>query len=226
MALCPRLLGFGGTRKVKPIWILLAIFYWSKRQWVAVASAGPYASLHLTPDRQITIASTPPLSFLQAGCPSCRPTNSVTALKATDRSTKKQKYWIIITFFKAKSVLQKTTEIPVQYKYTYMWKLNGKKIQHMDFTWYVSSDRIVITTSTTQNRNSNYARSQDNCRVHKGRVHQAKKKQNFNPFSTTWQQEALLLQMDCATRRVSRILANCCITVYVQLVQQVQKKSK
>jgi len=29
-------------------------------------------------------ASTPPLSFLQAGCPSCRPTNSVKALKAQD----------------------------------------------------------------------------------------------------------------------------------------------
>ena len=28
-------------------------------------------------------ASTPPLSYLQAGCPSCRPTNSVEALKAT-----------------------------------------------------------------------------------------------------------------------------------------------
>ena len=27
-------------------------FYWSKRQWVAVASAGPYASLHLAPDIQ------------------------------------------------------------------------------------------------------------------------------------------------------------------------------
>jgi len=26
--------------------------------------------------------STPPLCFLQAGCPSCRPTNSVKALKA------------------------------------------------------------------------------------------------------------------------------------------------
>ena len=26
-------------------------FYWSKRQWVAVASAGPYASLHLVSDR-------------------------------------------------------------------------------------------------------------------------------------------------------------------------------
>jgi len=30
-------------------------------------------------------ASTPTLSFLQAGCPSCCPTNSVKALKATDR---------------------------------------------------------------------------------------------------------------------------------------------
>ena len=27
--------------------------------------------------------STPPLSFLQAGCPSCRPTNRVKALKTT-----------------------------------------------------------------------------------------------------------------------------------------------
>ena len=32
-------------------------------------------------------ASTPPLSFLQAGCPSCHPTNSVKALKATSLST-------------------------------------------------------------------------------------------------------------------------------------------
>ena len=26
-------------------------FYWSKRHWVEVASAGPYASLYLAPDR-------------------------------------------------------------------------------------------------------------------------------------------------------------------------------
>ena len=32
-------------------------------------------------------ASTPPLSFLQAGCPSCRPTNSVKALKAKAQCT-------------------------------------------------------------------------------------------------------------------------------------------
>ena len=36
-------------------------------------------------------ASTPPLSFLQAGCPSCRPTNSVKALKAiTKKKTLQQ----------------------------------------------------------------------------------------------------------------------------------------
>jgi len=32
------------------------------------------------------LASTPPRSFLQAGCPSCHPTNSVKALKATYRA--------------------------------------------------------------------------------------------------------------------------------------------
>jgi len=37
---------WAGTRKVNQ-----SGFYWSKRQWVAVASAGPYARLHLTPDR-------------------------------------------------------------------------------------------------------------------------------------------------------------------------------
>ena len=42
-ALCPGLPGWASTRKVEPIWILL------KRE--AVASAGPYASLHLVPDR-------------------------------------------------------------------------------------------------------------------------------------------------------------------------------
>ena len=44
-----------------------------------MASGGPCASLHLAPDNH---ASTPQLSFLQAGCPFCRPTNSVKALKA------------------------------------------------------------------------------------------------------------------------------------------------
>jgi len=45
MALFPGLPVWAGTRKVKPIWILL------KQGLVAVASAGPYASLHLAPGR-------------------------------------------------------------------------------------------------------------------------------------------------------------------------------
>ena len=45
---------------------------------MAVASAGPYASLHLAPDRQPR--QYPTSLFLQAGCTSCRPTNSVKAL--------------------------------------------------------------------------------------------------------------------------------------------------
>jgi len=41
-------------------------------------------------------ASIPPLSFLQVGCPSCRPTNSVKALKDADlaiKQTKNTKYY-------------------------------------------------------------------------------------------------------------------------------------
>jgi len=38
----------------------------------------PLARLHLIPDNHTNI---PPLSFLQAGCPSCRPTNSVKGWK-------------------------------------------------------------------------------------------------------------------------------------------------
>ena len=46
-------------------------------------------------------ASTPPLCFLQAGCPSCRPTNSVKALKA---STAKQQEVFIFTCSKHSSI--------------------------------------------------------------------------------------------------------------------------
>jgi len=45
-------------------------------------------------------ASTPPLSFLQAGCPSCRPTNSVKALKAKAlKATESFKNHFIFKFF-------------------------------------------------------------------------------------------------------------------------------
>jgi len=79
-----------------------------------VASAGPHASLHLTPDRQ-PHPSTPPLSFLQAGCPSCRPTNSVKALKAralkANTENTLHSYFIAVLIFL--SVLQ--PNVPLSY---------------------------------------------------------------------------------------------------------------
>ena len=49
----------------------------SERQWHQLGHMQVCTSLQTD-----NHASTPPLSFLQAGCPSCRPTNSVKALKA------------------------------------------------------------------------------------------------------------------------------------------------
>jgi len=49
----------------------------SEWQWHQLGHMQVYNSLQTD-----NHASTPPLSFLQAGCPSCCPTNSVKALKA------------------------------------------------------------------------------------------------------------------------------------------------
>ena len=68
-ALCPGLPGWAGTRNVKPI---------SELQWHQLGHIQVCISLQTE-----NHASTPPLSFLQAGCPFCRRTNSVKALKAS-----------------------------------------------------------------------------------------------------------------------------------------------
>ena len=76
MALCPGLPGWAGTRKVKPIWILL-------EQETVSGSGISWAICKSAPrSRQITMPTLHHSGFLQAGCPSCRPTNSVKALKA------------------------------------------------------------------------------------------------------------------------------------------------
>jgi len=72
-ALFPGLPGSAGTRKVKPIWILL------KQEWQWHQLGHMQVCTLLQTDNH---NNTPPLSFLQAGCPSCRPANSVKALKA------------------------------------------------------------------------------------------------------------------------------------------------
>ena len=59
---------------------------------MAVASAGPYMQV-CTLLQTDNHASTSPLSFLQAGCPSCRPTNSVKALKARKGTRSEKTEW-------------------------------------------------------------------------------------------------------------------------------------
>ena len=76
-ALFPGLPGWAGTRKIKPIWNLL------KQQTVS-GSGISWAICKSAPrSRQITTSAPHHSVFLQAGCPSCCPTNSVKALKAT-----------------------------------------------------------------------------------------------------------------------------------------------
>ena len=76
MALSPGLPRWAGTRKVKPIWILL-------EQETVSGSGISWAMYKSAPrSRQITTQAPHHSVFLQAGCPSCRHTNSVEALKA------------------------------------------------------------------------------------------------------------------------------------------------
>ena len=77
-AFFPELPRWASTRKVKPIWILL-------KQETVNGSGISWATCKYAPcSRQTNHTSTPPLCFLQAWCPSCRPTNSVKALKAIE----------------------------------------------------------------------------------------------------------------------------------------------
>ena len=72
---CPGLTGSAGTRKVQPIWI------WLKQETVSGTGISWAICKFASRSQTDNHASTLPLSFLQAGCPSYRTTNSVKALK-------------------------------------------------------------------------------------------------------------------------------------------------
>jgi len=55
-------------------------------------------------------ASIPPLSFLQAGCPSCRPTNSVKALKAVNINCEYKRKITFPNFFQVASCFHLSVE--------------------------------------------------------------------------------------------------------------------
>jgi len=75
-ALNPGLPGWAGTREVKPIWILL------KQETVSDSDISWAICKSASHSRQKTMPAPHSSGFLQAGCPSCHPTNSVKALKA------------------------------------------------------------------------------------------------------------------------------------------------
>ena len=76
---------WAGTRKAKPIWILL-------KQETVSGSGISWAICKSAPgSRQITMPAPHRSIFLHAGCPSCRPTNSVKALKAGSKAINKRK---------------------------------------------------------------------------------------------------------------------------------------
>ena len=80
-ALFPGLPRWASTRKVKPVWILL------KQETVSGSGISWAICKSASCCRQITMPVSHHSSFLQAGCPSCRPTNSVKALKAQNIQT-------------------------------------------------------------------------------------------------------------------------------------------
>ena len=65
---------WASTRKVKPIWILL-------KQETVSGSGISWAICKSAPSSRQTAMPAPTTQFLQAGCPSCRPTNRVKAMK-------------------------------------------------------------------------------------------------------------------------------------------------
>jgi len=93
LLLCPFNSLFSGTtwvsrhQKGKPFWILLKQemvgWQWHQLDHMQIICSSLQTDNH---------ASTSPLSFLQAGCPSCHPTNSIKALKA-GHVADKLKHW-------------------------------------------------------------------------------------------------------------------------------------
>jgi len=92
MALFPWLPRWAGTRKVKPIWILQK----QESEWQWHQLGHMQVCTLLQTDNH---ASTPLLFFLQAGYPSCRPTNSVKALTIDARFLPSPLYFLLTSSF-------------------------------------------------------------------------------------------------------------------------------
>jgi len=148
---CPGLPGWAGTRKVKPIWI-----YWSKRQWHQLGHLA-YANLHLAQTHDHASNSIPPTTkfFLHAGCPSCRSTNNIKALKAKICTRmlmltfKKRQQHMHVYIFIRKSIFifQKSCQLNTE-QYRTNLVSTSVEILRLCFAIQTSTDLLTIIQAT------------------------------------------------------------------------------
>ena len=109
-ALFPGLPAWAGTIKVKPIWILL------KQETVSGSGISWAVCKSASRSRQITMSVPHHSSFLQAGCPSCHPTNSIKAQKAvTEKRDKIETHnaYETTAFYCNRDILPQTTHLNI-----------------------------------------------------------------------------------------------------------------
>ena len=97
-------------------------------------------------------ASTPPLSFLEAGCPSCRPTNSVKALKAYWRKYHKEQ-WCHFAMLHGINLITTGQMLRCMRDNKCMFSISEcegatQRIDFPDFTVYFSTCVIIVNTRT------------------------------------------------------------------------------
>ena len=142
-SLCPRLPGWAATRKVKPISILL-------KQETVSGSGISWAICKSTPrSRQINHSSTPPPCFLQARCPSCRPTNSVKALKAAYvNQTPQKRNWSKLSCCGSSHLLSHVTQpVSVMGKTAIPSVITTTSIFCLSIRWLFFSESICFVNS-------------------------------------------------------------------------------
>ena len=133
-ALCPGLPRWAGTRKVKPIWILL------KQETVSGSGISWAICKSAHRSREITMPSPHRSVFLQAGCPSCCPTNSFKALKTKNCAQKTTTFIFLVTW---------VNFIVSVFKLVTNSQLRVYTVQLFDFQHFLQASggqRIVIDT--------------------------------------------------------------------------------
>ena len=147
-ALFPRLPAWAGTRKVKPTWILL------KQETVSGSGISCATCKSAPRSRQTTTPPPHHSSVLQAGWPSCRPTNSIKELKAHSTegtSTEGTVWWQHKQWQKRRSVAKLTFRRSVA-------QCPGSAVAHAAEGRSVSTDTPESASASSQSHSTDESR--------------------------------------------------------------------